>query len=385
MNARPKPTVATLFLDMENVHLIKDPGMIPLTLQQRYGWRAVIPLWDDREYPYKATYFSEVCTPLLRGHPSPRRRHLTLFSWLRKNAPRIDVLHLFFFERWTWLYIWLYKRRNPAGAVYVHCDTDGQRLLDYQLPASGWKRRIIRTLLSDQNIRDVLWGVQNRQNSEKLQKKWPFENIRYIPNGVSWRQEREVPYEQRSDTILTVARNGDPSKKTDLLLEGFAAVAAEFPRWKLRLVGTVEPDFEPYIQEYFQRHPELRERVWFSGPVTDRDELQQIYSDAKVFCLPSAWESFGLATVEALSCGCYAIGSDIPANVNMLRDGTYGTLFASGSLEDLTEKLRQCLRDEPHMKATAQAAYRYVAAHYTWEKALEPVVAWVNRKKEKQP
>ena len=37
------------------------------------------------------------------------------------------------------------------------------------------------------------------------------------------------------------------------------------------------------------------------------------------------------------------------------------------------------------MKATAQAAYRYVAAHYTWEKALEPVVAWVNRKKEKQP
>ena len=378
-------TMATLFFDIENVHLIKDPGMIPLTFQQHFGWKAIIPLWDDREYEYKDKYFKNIETPLLKNAKSDIIRRFEMTKWLLKNAPRIDVLHLYFYERWTWTYIWLFKLRNPKGIVYVHCDTDGERLIKYKLPKSFIKRFIIEKIqLKDKNIRDVLWGIQNKQNCEKLKNKWPFKNIVYISNGVNWNSDLEVDFQDRKNVLLTVARNGTPQKKTDLLLEGFAAIAQDFPKWNLRLVGTVEKNFEPYIEEYFKRNPELKDRICFSGPVTDREELQKIYSESKVFCLTSAWESFGLVTVEALRCGCYVIESDIPANVDVTQNGTYGTLFKSNSLENFVEKLKDCLSDEEHMQKVSSEAKRYVAENLTWERTLYPVVDWVSSKKESQ-
>lgn len=386
MKASSQITVATLFFDIENIHLIKDPGMIPFTLQQYYGWKAIIPLWQNRKYEYKETYFKNIETPFLKESKSKIMRRFEMTKWLIQNALNIDVLHLYFYERWTWIYIWLFKLRNPNGIVYVHCDTDGERLIAYDLPESFFKRFVIKKLLlKDKNLKDVLWGIQNKQNCERLHKKWPFINIAYIPNGVYWNRKLNVKFENKKNTILTVARNGDPSKRTDLLLKGFAAIANEFSLYNLRLVGTVEKNFEPFITDYFKQNPELKTRIWFSGPITNREELQKIYSESKIFCLTSAWESFGLVTVEALSCGCYIIESDIPANVDVTQNGLYGTLFKSESLDDFVEKLRECLTDEKHMAEKAATAEQYVSQYLTWEKVLRPVVSWVYSKKESIP
>ena len=104
-------------------------------------------------------------------------------------------------------------------------------------------------------------------------------------------------------------------------MNGFANVAQEFPEWKLILAGTVEEDFKPFINSYFVKHPELKDRVSFIGPISDRAELQRLYASSKIFALPSAWESFGLVTVEAMSQGCYVVESDIPANKDITCNG----------------------------------------------------------------
>lgn len=51
-------------------------------------------------------------------------------------------------------------------------------------------------------------------------------------------------------------------------------------------------------------------RVKFLGYV-DRDDLPALYSGAAVFAFPSLFEGFGLPILEALSCGCRVIASDI--------------------------------------------------------------------------
>lgn len=274
---------------------------------------------------------------------------------------------------------------NKNGIVYVHCDTNGQRLLNYKWPDNKLKFFIIKKiLLTDKNLKDVLWGVQNKENCNFLTGIWPFYNIKYIPNGVWWENNMYIEYNNKSNVLLTVARNGTLQKKTELLLEGFATIADEFPTWKLKLVGTVEKKFKKYIENYFIRNPRLKNRVVFLGEILDRKELQKIYSNAKVFCLTSAYESFGLVTVEALSCGCYVIESDIPANKNVTQNGKYGSLFKSEDLNSFVEQLRINLSDEQHMKEVSEAAKTYIENNLTWKKVLEPVNEWIYEKQGEQ-
>ena len=78
-----------------------------------------------------------------------------------------------------------------------------------------------------------------------------------------------------------------------------------------------------------------------------------------------------------------AIESDIPANKDVIKNGTYGTLFKSESLEDFQEKLQWCLSNENHMKEVSEKAQEYAAKQLMWPKTLIPVVEWVNGQKEK--
>lgn len=372
-----KKKVVTIFEGIENVHLIKDVGMIPLTLQKEYGYAASVLAYSDKNYPYKDVYYSMVDFPLIKYKKRGVAHKITILKWLFFNAKKYSVLHLYFFSMWTGIYIWLYKLVNKNGLVYVHCDTDGESFLNWKAH-NKLKRFIAKKLLfTDKNLEDVLWGIQHKKNCGRLAGTWPFYNMRYVPNGVWWGSYKSVEYNNRDNVLLTVARNGTKQKNTELLLEGFAAIADEFPEWKLELAGTVEKNFYRYIEKFFNRNPGLRKRVIFLGAISDREKLYEVFSNAKVFCLTSRWEGFPLVMVEALSCGCYVIASDISPNKDATQDGKYGSLFQMGNLNAFIEQLRSNLSDEQHMKKVSEEAKIYAENNFTWKKCLEPVNEWI--------
>lgn len=47
-----KYVFATVFTDMENIHLIKDPGMIPFIMQKEFGFYSIVPISSLKSYPY---------------------------------------------------------------------------------------------------------------------------------------------------------------------------------------------------------------------------------------------------------------------------------------------------------------------------------------------
>jgi len=51
----------------------------------------------------------------------------------------------------------------------------------------------------------------------------------------------------------------------------------------------------------------------------DREDLPTLYSGARVFAFPSLFEGFGLPILEALSCGCPVVASDIPPHREILK------------------------------------------------------------------
>ena len=374
--------IATIFAQLENIHLIKDPGMIPLTFHRYYGYHAIIPLSSMGNYPYRDKYYADVETPVLSDKKSLNGKYLVRLKWLIKNAKRIELLHLFFFDRWTFTLMFVYKVLNPQGLIYVHVDTDGQRLLNYEFSRNPIKRFITtRIFLNDRVINDTLWGIQNSNNAKKLEGVWPFVNVKFVPNGFFWEGNSKPEYDWKEKIVLTVARLEPPQKKTDLLLEAFAKVSPQFPDWKLRLVGPVEDSFKKYIEDFFVRNPALKDKVEFAGPIYDRNALEQEYTKAKVFCLPSAWEGFSLVSIEALSKGCFILGSDIDSNKEITQNGEMGMLFENGNLEDFIEKMRHTLEDESGLERNFSVAIEYANTHFSWEKALQPVETWAEEKR----
>lgn len=365
----------TFFFGIRDVHLTKDPGTIPEVMHNCYGCNSGIALWDDQDYP--SLKGKNLCQYYIHSGSNELGKRLNSIKWLKNNAKKIDVLHLYFWGLWTSVYIYVYKKYNKNGLIYVHLDWDGD-IMDKQ---SSFVRTSEKTLLSKKKCHDILWGLQNYQYLNKWKGKWPFINMTYIPNGFHWEQDIPyIPFEKRNDVILTVARNGTEQKQTNILMNGFAAVSEEFPDWKLVLAGTVEDSFKPFIDQYFIDHPELRDRVEFLGPINDRNVLQKLYATSKIFALPSAWEGFGLVTVEALSEGCYVVESDIPANIDITKNGRYGRLFKTLDENDFIEKLFESLRQPDEMCRVSKDGYDYVNENYTWEKVLKPVDEWIVKK-----
>ena len=381
MSEKEKKVFATLFTDMWNIQLIKDPGMIPLTFNNFYGYKSIIPIFAKREYPYKEVYFNDIEMPVLCGNKSQFARDISRIKWLIKNAKKIDVLNLFFFYRGTWLLMWLYKKLNHKGLIYIHLDSDGERLLNYEFSKTPIKRFIVKKIfLGDTVINDTFWGLQNSKNAKKLQGNWPFLNLQHIPNGVFWENEKKCNYKDKKNVILTVGRIGSPEKNNEMLMEAFAKVADEFQDWKLRLVGPIEDKFTEFIKEFFERYPNMECRIEFAGPIFDREKLEIEYNKAKIFCLPSLWEGFSLVGVEALSKGCYILGSDIASNIEVTQNGEMGCLFRNNNLEDFVDKMKYCISNEDVLKENFNKSIEYANNHYTWRKAVEPVAHWIENK-----
>jgi glycosyltransferase involved in cell wall biosynthesis len=105
-------------------------------------------------------------------------------------------------------------------------------------------------------------------------------------------------------------------------------------------------------------------RVVLTG-FTSGKPLQQLYSHAGVFVLPSAHEGMPIALLEALSYGLPVLASDIPANRELdLPEDSY---FPVGNLDAIGTALERCGL-EPHDAAANAARRDRVTADYDWDR-----------------
>jgi glycosyltransferase involved in cell wall biosynthesis len=138
--------------------------------------------------------------------------------------------------------------------------------------------------------------------------------VRVIPNGIGKPRKTQSTATlqafglQPNSYVLTVARVDEQKRQLDLI-EAFAR-ATRVP-WTLAIVGGAD-----YSTDYAQAVAQAArrtDRVVMLGHQSG-DALAELYSHAGVFVLPSSHEGQPIAVLEALSYGCPAILSDIPAH-----------------------------------------------------------------------
>lgn len=187
---------------------------------------------------------------------------------------------------------------------------------------------------------------------------------RFIPNGVN--RPKTVPAElikeayglQNSGYILYLGRIV-PEKGLRYLVEAFKGVDTEK---KLVIAGgsSDTADFEKELHALAADD----ERIEFIGFVQGRI-LEELYSNAYVYTLPSDLEGMPLSLLEAMSYSNCCLTSDIPECSQVI--GDCGVTFRKGDVTDLREKL-QMLCDDPRLARWYRlVAADHVCSRYDWD------------------
>ena len=193
----------------------------------------------------------------------------------------------------------------------------------------------------------------------------------YIPNGVADPIHRPPAEIRRrfglrgGDYILFVGRLV-PEKAPDLLLRAFSAIEGDT---KLVLAGgsSFTDDFVRGLRSRAASDP----RVILPGYVYG-DLLEELYSNAAVFVLPSLLEGLPLTLLEAASFGIPVVVSDIPPHVQIVgSDGPGRRLVGAGDEGGLARTLADALRARDAERAGADAFGREVLAAYRWDEVAD--------------
>jgi len=146
-------------------------------------------------------------------------------------------------------------------------------------------------------------------------------------------------------------------KGFDLLIDSFTKVAARHPDWTLEIYG--EGSERPALEAQVERCG-LLEQIRLPG-ITNN--IGDVYPDAGLFVLPSRFEGYPNALVEALAAGCPVIATNCPgASEQILGGGRYGMLVQSENVDALAVALDEMLSSETSRAKFASQGTKAVAA-----------------------
>jgi len=149
------------------------------------------------------------------------------------------------------------------------------------------------------------------------------------------------PPELTPDPVVGTVRQMKPVYGLEYLLEAFAFLREQIPGARLIMVG--EGYSRPALERLASRLG-VRDGVTFTGFVPPGELLPLLHS-MRVFAVPSLSESFGVAALEAQSCGLPVVASRVGGLPEVVQDGETGYLVPPSDSGALFQRLLELLQD----------------------------------------
>lgn len=200
----------------------------------------------------------------------------------------------------------------------------------------------------------------------------------FIPNGVSNHIERKPQIIKnkfgldKDEYILFLGRLV-PEKGIKYLIEAFKQVDTEK---KLVIAGgsSDTSEFENEMKEIAKED----KRILFTGFVQGQ-ELEELYSNAYVYALPSDLEGMPLSLLEAMSYGNCCLVSDIPECAEVVEDKAL--IFKKADVKDLQSKLQDACDHSEKVDAHKKQAADFICSKYNWDEIVQATLKLYRRKK----
>jgi glycosyltransferase involved in cell wall biosynthesis len=206
------------------------------------------------------------------------------------------------------------------------------------------------------------------------------DRVRTIPYPLPFSVPSNMPLADRPKRVLFMGRI-HPEKGVLELLQAWQGLGE--PKrgdWTLRLVGPWREEDGGGGKAFLNKLKNMGgSSVEICDPIFEESDLIKEYQSAPIFVYPSLakkGETFGLAVLEAMNCGCVPLVSSLPCFEDFIQDGVNGSRAEIDSLDGVGKfanalcALLTCASLEEKSQQAIQTAKKYEIGMVT-EKFLE--------------
>jgi glycosyltransferase involved in cell wall biosynthesis len=210
-------------------------------------------------------------------------------------------------------------------------------------------------IVLSQNIKEYFKSTYNR-------------DVRFIPNGIAKPEIKSADiittkYGLEKDNYILFLARLVPEKGVHYLIDAFNQIETDK---KLVIAGGFN-DADEYTKN-IRRNIVGNKNIIFTDFVQGR-ELEELFSNAYVYVLPSDVEGMAISLLEAMSYGSCSLVSDIPENIEVV--GEAAMSFRKSDVLDLKEKLELLLARPELVEEYRSGSSDYICNKYNWEDVVD--------------
>lgn len=190
----------------------------------------------------------------------------------------------------------------------------------------------------------------------------------FIPNGVNRPQIRKAnliteKFGLKRDSYILFLGRLVPEKGIRYLFEAFKNVKTD----KKLVIAGGSSDTDSFMTELKELAKDDN-RILFTGFVQGA-MLDELYSNAYIYTLPSDLEGMPLSLLEAMSYGNCCLVSDIPECAEVVEDKAL--IFKKADVRDLQEKLQDACDHPQKVEAYKKQAADFICEKYNWDEVVK--------------
>lgn len=281
----------------------------------------------------------------------------SIFATIRATFGKYDIIH--FHAEGSCVMLWLPYFFRKHTIVTIHG-------LDWQ--RAKWKggfgsfyirlgekfavKYADEIVVLSENVKKYFWDTYKRKTI-------------FIPNGVIKPNKVNAQlikdfYHLDKDSYVLYLGRIVPEKGIHYLIEAFENIETK----KRLVIAGGSSDTDSYLKE-LKDLAKGDKRIIFTGFVQGK-LLEELYSNAYLYTLPSDLEGMPLSLLEAMSYGNCCLVSNIPECKEVV--GKYGFTFLNGNKKDLENQLSKLLHDKMSVLKIRKEVASYVFSRYNWDK-----------------
>ncbi|MBV7271533.1 glycosyltransferase family 4 protein [Clostridium sp. PL3] len=186
----------------------------------------------------------------------------------------------------------------------------------------------------------------------------------FIPNGISKPEIKETEliekqWKLKKDEYILFLGRIVPEKGIQYLIDAYKNVNTS----KKLIIAGGSSDTDTFMSEIKEK-AKSDDRIIFTGFV-EGEVLQQLYSNAYTYVLPSDLEGMPISLLEAMSYGNCCVVSDIPECTEVVQDKA--VVFKKGNICDLKEKLEWLCDNYSIVNKYKAEASNFICNKYSWD------------------
>jgi glycogen(starch) synthase len=195
-----------------------------------------------------------------------------------------------------------------------------------------------------------------------------------VPNPVDKRKFRPPTLERKN--VVVYAGRLERRKGVDTIVQALPGVFKRFPSAEFLFVGSDGTDHDGKKWSDKLRDavgPLQREHLRFEQK--SRDALIETYQEAAVCILPSVWENFPYALLEAMACGTPVVATHCGGFPELIEDGVSGFLVSVDDSEALASRISELLAQPQLRNDIGRNARKRVEKLFSVGQVLPTMVA----------